>query len=74
MFFKMNRTQTGDRGTLHAGVIYDASKDPKLAAEAKKYVDVGFAEQLTKKQLDALTKAANAQEASKAPEKSAAQE
>jgi len=42
MLFKMIRTQTGDCGTLHAGVIYDASKDAKLAKEAKHYIDLGL--------------------------------
>lgn len=60
MFFKMNRTQTGDCGTLHSGVIYDASKDPKLAKEAKGYIDRGFAAELTKKELDALIKKGDA--------------
>ncbi len=60
MFFKMNRTQTGDCGTLHSGVIYDSSKDPKLAKEAKGYIDLGFAAELTKKEIDALSKQGDA--------------
>lgn len=62
MLFKMIRTQTGDCGTLHAGVIYDASKDAKLAKEAKLYIDLGFAESVTKKELAALVAAAESAE------------
>ena len=60
MFFKMNRTQTGDCGTLHADVIYDASKDQKLAKEARGYIERGFAKELTKKEVAVLTSAADA--------------
>jgi len=69
MLFKMIRTQTGDCGTLHAGVIYDASKDAKLAKEAKHYIDLGFAEGVAKKELAALVTAAE----SAAPEAGAAE-
>lgn len=74
MFFKMIRTQTGDYGTLHAGVIYDASKQPKLIAEAKAYVKSGFAEELTKKQFDQAKAEAPATDAKpdKATEEAAA--
>lgn len=58
MIFRMIRTQTGAQGTLHAGVIYDASKNAKLAAEAATYVKIGFAEVLTKADFDKITKAA----------------
>ena len=61
MFFKMNRTQTGDCGTLHADVIYNASNDPKLAKEARGYIDRGFAKELTKKEVAALSKDAEAE-------------
>lgn len=73
MFFKMNRTQTGDCGTLHADVIYDASKDQKLAKEARGYIERGFAKELTKKEIAALSKGdeADAKAAAEAEAKAA---
>jgi hypothetical protein len=71
MFFRMIRTQTGDCGTLHAGVIYDASKDAKLAAEAKGYIKAGFAEALTAAQVKEISEAAADDGLAKAAEEAA---
>lgn len=61
MYFRMIRTQTGNCGTLHAGVIYDASKDKKLAAEANAYLAAGFAENLTAAQVKELSRTSAAE-------------
>ena len=72
MYFKMNRTQTGDCGTLHADVPYNASNDPKLAKEARAYIERGFARGLTEKEVKALTATPDVD--TKAKEEAAAKE
>ncbi|MBV7394560.1 hypothetical protein [Mameliella sediminis] len=53
----MTRTQTGDAGTFHAGVIYEPNAKTKAALAH--YIKRGFAERLTQEEVDALTAAAN---------------
>lgn len=58
MLFRMIRSQTDETRTLHAGVAYDASDNPKLAALAEVYIKSGFAEPVTLAELSAEKDAA----------------
>lgn len=51
MLFRMNRSQTSEFGTLHAGLAYDASGNPALESRVKAYIEAGFAELVTEAQL-----------------------
>lgn len=51
MLFRMTRTQTTNRGTLRAGVAYDARQDAKLKSLAADLIAKGFAEEVTLDQL-----------------------
>lgn len=51
MLFRMIRTQTGEDGTLRAGVTYDAGKSAKIEKVAKDFIKAGFAEEVSADQL-----------------------
>lgn len=51
MLFRMLRSQTDGAETLHAGVAYDATDNPRVAALGKRYIEAGFAEAVTAAQL-----------------------
>lgn len=62
MLIRMIRTQTGELGTLHAGVAYNVEpKGPRRKEQADEiavYLERGFAEKVTEKELAAAKAAA----------------
>ena len=62
MLIRMIRTQTGELGTLHAGVAYHVEprgpRKKEQAAEVAHYLALGFAETVTEKELAAAKSAA----------------
>lgn len=62
MLIRMIRTQTGELGTLHAGVAYHVEprgpRKKERAAEVAHYLALGFAETVTEKELAAAKAAA----------------
>lgn len=59
-FVRMIRTQTGIHGTHHAGVVYQESD--KVKSDFDAYIQRGFAEVITGKELEKIVAEAKAEE------------